>query len=419
MIFLSVIFFLIILIVIYSSISFDDEGFKDNCYNVNALVNLNYDVCYDRFSKILFLEIHRGTDDYNIDGISLSFFDGIERNYILESPVNGESIYRRIKSDKNPLSISLLPSVSGVFSCGDYDEILVGFCPINVSFLGANSSLNLISEAKVYEYREVVNTGGSFFNGEFDFSSYNLKCKSDWQCGKWQECIDGFSKRDCVDKNNCIVSTSFPEKVKLCSDSCVPDWQCTWSECYGGKSSPNCFDKNSCGVDDGRPEEINCKESCTPEIICENWSECKLDYNFIDFSQGDYKYSGISSKMCIDKNNCVNPKYYTHDCSVSVDIYSKEVERCGKNYTGIYNKLTNELVAILDKGNEKDPYLNVDLSGRRDFIYCDYCYDGVRNFDEEGIDCGGSCVSCKQKTVYEKYDLTYLDRLIYWVYNLF
>ena len=27
--------------------------------------------------------------------------------------------------------------------------------------------------------------------------------------------------------------------------------------------------------------------------------------------------------------------------------------------------------------------------------YCDYCYDGVKNYDEENVDCGGpNCQSC-------------------------
>jgi hypothetical protein len=28
--------------------------------------------------------------------------------------------------------------------------------------------------------------------------------------------------------------------------------------------------------------------------------------------------------------------------------------------------------------------------------YCPWCYDGKKNFDETGVDCGGSCKDCAQ-----------------------
>ena len=35
-----------------------------------------------------------------------------------------------------------------------------------------------------------------------------------------------------------------------------------------------------------------------------------------------------------------------------------------------------------------------------DLRYCPWCYDGVRNYDETDVDCGGSCGSCESGLLY-------------------
>ncbi len=46
--------------------------------------------------------------------------------------------------------------------------------------------------------------------------------------------------------------------------------------------------------------------------------------------------------------------------------------------------------------NEKIQF-NFKVGKFRDFIsYCPWCYDNVKNYDEEGVDCGPSCESCNR-----------------------
>ena len=41
--------------------------------------------------------------------------------------------------------------------------------------------------------------------------------------------------------------------------------------------------------------------------------------------------------------------------------------------------------------------MNIHLDDGRDSEFCDYCFDGVMDGDETGVDCGGSCQKCSEK----------------------
>ena len=46
--------------------------------------------------------------------------------------------------------------------------------------------------------------------------------------------------------------------------------------------------------------------------------------------------------------------------------------------------------------------------------YCDYCFDRVKNYDEEGVDCGGSgCAPCKDRRIF--IDYIYYIKWILWI----
>jgi hypothetical protein len=83
---------------------------------------------------------------------------------------------------------------------------------------------------------------------------------------------------------------------------------------------------------------------------------------------------------------------------VSVPIDAKTTEWCQETYVEVYEKDTNKLVSRVKESEIQFTDLSrVDIS----FIsgeftgYCDYCYDGIKNYDEERVDCGGpNCPSC-------------------------
>ena len=244
-------------------------------------------------------------------------------------------------------------------------------------------------------------------------------CDSVWSCSPWEECANGVSKRTCEDRNKCFVSTEVPDTVRYCDGTCVEDWECKWSSCSNGFTTPDCSDLNRCGTKFDEPQELECNSgnSCIPHIVCEAWSECSVDYNFLDLIGEEItEVTGTKRRICKDLSLCSESISETRECSVGVDIYTKKINKCGTEYVGVYNKLNNELIARIEQGTNNNPFLNLYLDYNEEGIYCDYCFDGVMNGDEEEVDCGGGCRVCEEKyksTDFEK--LNFTKRFIRWV----
>jgi len=107
-------------------------------------------------------------------------------------------------------------------------------------------------------------------------------------------------------------------------------------------------------------------------------------------------------------------------CDVSVPIKINKVKWCNEEYLEIFDQDTNQLVGrikekeIFGSSNSQN---RVDISfSNSDFKgYCDYCFDGVKNYDETEIDCGGkSCPVCLEEFVY--FDWVYWAILGSWVF---
>jgi len=145
-------------------------------------------------------------------------------------------------------------------------------------------------------------------------------------------------------------------------------------------------------------DKIECgeKKGCTPNIECEEWSRCRVDYSFSNVNQVNATKEKMS-RICRDLNGCSDDQYETQECPSETEIYTKEFQKCGKAYIGIYDKADDKIIGRIEKGEERNNlFMNINL-GEDEFdknSYCEYCFDGVRNMDEEEIDCGGSCPEC-------------------------
>jgi hypothetical protein len=196
---------------------------------------------------------------------------------------------------------------------------------------------------------------------------------------------------------SCIIPTSSPITVQLCDDTCVENWECEWGACERGVSVPECRDLNGCGSSYSVPKELPCQEggSCTPNVVCGEWSECNIDYNFADLlgPGGIAELSGSKTRICVDEKGCVLTQREEEECSIGVDIYTERFERCGEQYVAVLDILDDSTLAVLKEGGEENFYLNIYFDDK-DGVRCDYCFDGEMNGDEEGVDCGGSCKSC-------------------------
>ena len=420
------VFILIILVLVSLGVvwnfSFKESApLSEECIDVNKVSSFVYDACYDAYSKNIFLEVQRGVDSYRINTLEISFFDFTEQFYELtEVPdIKGAKAYK-ISAEKNPQNIDVRLDIVKDFSapiCDEPRKLFVRYCSAGIHQEGVNVSISPLKEVGFEDFIEI----GKMPKQDSDVFSLSLidkekiwrsQCESRWDCSAWGPCVDGIQKRECEDTRDCFIPTGVLMTVRYCDGGCSEEWECEWSKCSGGFTTPKCKDLSRCGTSYNIPQKLACRmdRQCVTDIECSGWSSCEVDYNFVNLLEGTVSdLSGVKSRICVDKNACVELQKETRICSVNVDIYTRRFTKCGENFIGIYNRLNNDLIARVERGTEENPHLNIYLDDKGDSQYCDYCFDGRMNGDEEGVDCGGSCEEC-----IDKYRRTFFKEKTWW-----
>ena len=384
--------------------------FEEECVEVNTISSFSYDACYDAYSKKIFLKVKRGQDSFDISSMDFSFFDLSAQDYNLDEvpSLSGTESYS-FPAEKNPQNIEVVLNAIGVrgVACEDPLLVFVKYCPVlnneetvgaEVSPLDGTSLDNYIDVEGLFDYN--IDSDIFFVDLADRESVWESYCKSSWDCDEWSSCEEGVERRECVDAEGCVVSTKAPITVRYCDGRCVENWECTWSDCRSGSTVPICADLNKCGTSENRPTEIDCGQvdECSPDVNCGEWSECEVNYGFLDLIGNSINsLEGARSRICIDANSCVGSSYQSESCSVGIDVYTNKFTKCGRNFIGIYNLLDDKLVARVDEGTVDNPRLDIYFENGEENSYCDYCFDGQINGDEEGVDCGGSCEACAIK----------------------
>lgn len=382
------------------------------CTDIVGLEELSGEACYDAYSKTIFLRIDRGKENYDIKELKASFVDLAPQSYTLsEVPRIGAAGAYKLPAKKNPGSVGvqlIVKDFTGVICEGE--RVIVDYCPTGI---GGGGSVNVsISSIGGIEIKDFVDIGGLqdidsdivFVDVVDEEMIWEPTCKSSWDCGEWGVCENGVQRRTCRDSNNCAVSTDSPEATKRCDGACVEKWVCEWGDCKDGYSTPDCKDSNNCGTLYNIPKKLSCgRERCEPNVVCSEWSECDVDYNFADLvKSGSFELDGVRQRVCVDKKGCVASVEEEEVCSLSVDVYTKRLEKCGGEYVGVYDGLTDDMLAVLREGTGEVSSLSIHFGDEEDGVYCSYCFDGVMNGDEEDVDCGGSCRECVAREVYEE-----------------
>lgn len=410
---------LIILLVVTFSITFIGLNISGksviveeiDCIEVNKVASFVYDTCYDTLVKTIFINVERSPDNYNLDSFEFSFFDFDQQFYRVKNvPDVGGKGYYKIPADKNPDTLDIRMKIISDFSspvCEEPRTLLIKDCPIRPGETDAGVGISPFvgvapDEFLEIEQEDVYQDSDLFTMSLFDkVAVWENECKSNWDCSEWESCVGGIQHRTCEDVKKCYVPINKPETVKYCDGKCREDWECSWSQCSDGFTMPDCRDLNNCGTTYELPQKLACgddKKQCVPDVVCNDWTNCEVNYNFVDLvgiSISDL--SGSKSRICIDRNKCSDPQEEVQECSVNVDIYTKRFIKCGEEYMGVYNKLNNDLIARVDIGDKESSYLNLYLDDKITNEYCDYCFNGIRDGDESEIDCGGGCMSCSEK----------------------
>ena len=388
----------------------------EQCIDVEDAEKIRYDACYDATSEMIFFKVDRGSADYQINKATASFVGLTSKTYdFSDFPAAGKSGAYKFASKKNPGTINIeldVVKTSSEWFC-EGENVFVDYCPVGTGGVGVDVSIGSTGEVSISDFVDVRDPT-SFPDVDSDIIVLDLAskekiwestCKSDWDCGEYEACENGVQRRDCKDAENCLIPTNSPARTQRCDGTCIEDWECEWSACVNGVSAPTCNDVNKCGTSYNIPKELSCEErgECIPDVVCDAWTDCSVDYNFLDLIGSDKttQITGSKTRLCIDKGGCSSTRKEEQSCSVDVDIYTKKFEKCGKEYIGIYDILDDSVLVILEEGSADNPYLNIYFDDKES-VYCDYCFDGVMNGDESDVDCGGSCKECRIEIYYEE-----------------
>jgi hypothetical protein len=146
--------------------------------------------------------------------------------------------------------------------------------------------------------------------------------------------------------------------------------------------------------------------ACTPQWQCGLWTECELKYsleNMISMNATEFLV-GKYERSCVDTTNCLPGKIESFPCRQELPIRVETETFCGEQYTKVFNKETNKLIAMVKKNILKPIYdisLGNDMVSEQD---CWYCSDGLKDYGEVYTDCGGEfCPGCELNKYAEWY----------------
>lgn len=218
-----------------------------------------------------------------------------------------------------------------------------------------------------YIVNAVVNDSKSSKILEWHFNVVNQSCIDIWQCGNWSECILGKKQRECKQANPLCEYNTYKPPTEWIDPLCM------------------------------QPEL-----RCEPNWTCSDWQSCKLNYNVRVALSGSITdaLQTKQERLCYDASYCIGSVgMESRDCNETITIKTRKVEWCNGNYIEIFNEDTGQFISRIKEYLPGElPHLDIELSlkelSRRD--YCWYCYDGQKDYDETGIDCGGSCAECME-----------------------
>lgn len=116
------------------------------------------------------------------------------------------------------------------------------------------------------------------------------------------------------------------------------------------------------------------KKECKEDWSCSEWYSC---------------VKGIQARTCIDVNHCgteYNKPKETRPCAPCIEKW-----QCGDWTPCVNNRQTRVCIDKNDCGTEKNK-----PTQERDCML-NTCSDGIKNYGEVGIDCGGPCRPCEAK----------------------
>ncbi len=192
--------------------------------------------------------------------------------------------------------------------------------------------------------------------------------------------------------------------------TCVENWNCeTWDSCVNGIQNRDCTDLNSCGTSNNKPLETKqCNivpyvpttegGTCSPNWDCGDWGICQGSYDINDALKNVNTVNGTQTRTCRDLTGCAYNETETKTCSLGIPIQARLTQWCYDDYVELYEVSSGALVSRVKQSEIAFTNLSrIDITFTSSNFtgYCAYCFNGIKDYDETGVDCGGQyCGSC-------------------------
>ena len=160
------------------------------------------------------------------------------------------------------------------------------------------------------------------------------------------------------------------------------------------------------------------EEGFYEDYDCNEWSECHATFSLKEIVNNNISLEGAKERDCFSTKGCLKDKTQTQTCDFKVDIYAINAFWCYENYVEIYINGTNQLVSrvketeISEQINLSRVDINFPIQTEKE--YCSFCFNKIKDFDEEGVDCGGKYCSLCQKP-YSFFDWLFVLIVIMWI----
>jgi hypothetical protein len=177
--------------------------------------------------------------------------------------------------------------------------------------------------------------------------------------------------------------------------ACTPTYDCAdWGECTDGIQIRKCAEM-SCGLAPLIERKLcgENKNECKVKYSCTTWSSCTYLDKTNDILNNNINFKGYQERACIDENECVEGFAEQKSCEDIYKVKFVQIEQCGTPFLLALDAGSSKEVSQINLDSWRSQRLDIAFI-QSNFSYCPSCYNGFRDQNEEGIDCGGDCKSC-------------------------
>lgn len=177
--------------------------------------------------------------------------------------------------------------------------------------------------------------------------------------------------------------------------ACIPNYECPeWNECVNGFQTRKCVE-TACNLEPLVERKL-CGENdaeCKVKYSCSDWSPCTYLGKTEDILNNRINYNGFQERTCVDSNNCVEGFGEQRNCEDVFKVNFVQVEQCGIPFLVALDEDSKREVSQINLASWQSQKLDIAFI-QNNFTYCPSCYNGYRDAGEENIDCGGLCKDC-------------------------